>query len=169
MKFIAIILTTIIFAGCMTTQKAKNFLEKEGALDSICMEEYKPVDSIVIRDSISFDTLFLETVGQTDTVTKNDTVYITKTLPAKVITKTVTHTKEVFTENTARVKYLENRLSEASQYASFLEGRNKFLEERGDDWKKKAHKRMSLLIILIAAFAGWTFRKPLMGVLGKFF
>src|SRR5688572_30583352 len=144
MRFLIIL---VLFSSCMTTQKAKNFLEKNGDLDSICMEEFKPVDSIVIKDSVSFDTLYLETLSS-DTVEINDTVYITKTVP-KVITKTVSHTKEVFTENTARVKYLESVIEKANKYTIHLEDRNILLQESESEWKKKARKRNLLLIIII--------------------
>lgn len=90
--------------GCSTEkkiQKAKQLLEDSGELAGFCADAYPVKDSVVVKDSVHFDTLYYGEVF-IDTVTKNDTVRITKTVP-QIVTKTVTQVKEVFRENTARI------------------------------------------------------------------
>lgn len=101
--------------GCSTEKKilkAKNTLELAGVLDSLCAEEFPVRDSVIIRpDSIHFDTLYMPEWAYSDTAYLRDTVVITNTIP-KTIVKTVTQTKEVVRENTAKVSHLEGKIKE---------------------------------------------------------
>jgi hypothetical protein len=107
LMFLAISFIIVAFlvslGGCMTTQKATDYLKKKGELAGLCADEYPVKDTVVLGDTITV-TDTLETFDVLiDTVRSKDTVTITKTLPAKTIRVTSTIRDTVFRENTARV------------------------------------------------------------------
>lgn len=161
MKYLPLILI-LFFASCMTTKKATSYLEDKGELPKICADKFPPKDSVVIKDSIRVDTIYSGSDPVFDTVIQviNDTVerVITKTLPAKVITKTNIKTKEVFTENTARVAQLQGDVSNCIEELNKKEVRNAETAEDRDGWKKKAKQRWWMIIALLVLL----FRKPLL-------
>ena len=168
-----ILFTFIIYlSGCVSPQKAMQVLDRnpEKAAE-YCVNKFPPKDSVVIENSIIFDTLYVgDVVFDTTFVVLNDTVErtITKTVP-KIVTKTVTQTKEVYRENTARVKDLQYKLNEAEKDKAVLKDKLVNSEADRDKWKKLAKKRWWWLLLVIGAAAGWTFRKPLKLLVGKFF
>jgi hypothetical protein len=106
-----------LFAGCMTSQKAVDFLKKKKELPIVCDTEY-PVkekyikgDSIIITDTIyEGENNFYDTTINyvSDTITK----IITKTLPSKTIYKTIYRTDTVVKESTANLDILKNEKAE---------------------------------------------------------
>jgi len=160
----AAILLGALVLSCNVQQKAINTFNKHPELSSLyCAEKYPVKDTVIIRkDSISFDTLVLENMV-IDTIHSvyNDTVFqtVTKTLPAKTITKTVTQVKEVIRENTERVKQLEMSLQACDLVNSDLTKEVKEQTDRANDFKKLRNKWRLYFFILLAAVVGWKFRK----------
>jgi len=164
MKYSPIILI-LFFASCMTTQKATSYLEDKGELPKICADKFPPKDSVVIKDSIRVDTIYSGSDPVFDTVIQviNDTVerVITKTLPAKVITKTNIQTKEVFRENTARVVQLQKDVSNCIDELGKRDKKINEVTEESKGWKKKAKQRWWIIIALLVLL----FRKPLLSLI----
>jgi hypothetical protein len=136
--------------------KARDTFDKNlGEAAKYCADKF-PVKEVYIKgDSIlTFDTLYVGGDIVIDTVETKDTVYITvtKTLPAKVITKTVRVTDTVVKENTAMVFELTNLVK--TKDAQIL----KITEEK-NEWAKKAKQRFWLILIIIGAAGTYTFLK----------
>lgn len=155
------ILLVIILAGCVTAKKAESVLKKKDKLDDVCAANYPVIEKYIQgKDSISFDTMFLETLVQ-DTVKTKDTVYITKTLPQKVVTVTKMRVdtfkqRDFAQENVLMDKirgYQDNEYKQAAQID--------LLKKQVSEWKGKAVKRFWLIFLLIGGVAGYLFRKPL--------
>lgn len=133
--------------------------EHPEVLAPICADKYPVKDSVVKGDSvILYDTLYGIKV-QSDTVVTKDTVRITNTLPAKIITKTVRIVDTVIRENTARVaaaEYDKNKALDA------LANNNIVLEKWRSDYYEMRGKRNKFrlwLFILIGAGGMFAFLK----------
>lgn len=143
-------------SSCLTTQKAKDFLKEKDKLAEICAETY-PVKEVYIKgDSITvLDTLYVgENLFDTLYYTIKDTVtrVITKTLPAKIITKTIHVTDTIVKENTARIEDFNIQLRNKD-----IE--NGILKADRDNWKSKAKQRFWWLLIAIGAMGAYTILK----------
>ena len=143
-------------SSCLTTQKAKDYLKEKDKLAEICAETY-PVKEVFIKgDSVTvLDTLYVgENVFDTLYYTIKDTVtrVITKTLPAKVITKTIHVTDTIVKENTARIEDFNIQLRNK-------EIENGILKADRDNWKSKAKQRFWWLLIAIGAMGAYTILK----------
>lgn len=107
-----IIVIALLLAGCMTTQKATDFLQKKGALASICADAYPVRDSLEIRER-----LHLDTITHTKTEYATDTIYVqgepviikAKCPPSQTITKTVYRDSIHYVENTAKLKVWQGK------------------------------------------------------------
>ena len=158
-----VIMSTMLIVGCLSScnpqrkiQKAEQVLKDANALAGICADEY-PIKEVYIKgDSVLlFDTLFVgENVFDTLYETKNDTVtkFITKTLPAKVITKTIRVTDTVIKENTARIEDFNIQLRNK-------EIENGILKADRDNWKVKAKQRLWWFLIAVGAIGAYTILK----------
>lgn len=143
-------------SSCLTTQKAKDFLKEKDKLAEICAETY-PVKEVFIKgDSVTvLDTLYVgENLFDTLYYTIKDTVtrVITKTLPAKIITKTIHVTDTIVKENTARIEDFNIQLRNK-------EIENGILKADRDNWKSKAKQRFWWLLIAIGAMGAYTILK----------
>lgn len=143
-------------SSCLTTQKAKDFLKEKDKLAEICAETY-PVKEVYIKgDSVTvLDTLYVgENLFDTLYYTIKDTVtrVITKTLPAKIITKTIHVTDTIVKENTARIEDFNIQLRNK-------EIENGILKADRDNWKSKAKQRFWWLLIAIGAMGAYTIIK----------
>ena len=143
-------------SSCLTTQKAKDFLKEKDKLAEICAETY-PVKEVYIKgDSVTvLDTLYVgENLFDTLYYTIKDTVtrVITKTLPAKIITKTIHVTDTIVKENTARIEDFNIQLRNK-------EIENGILKADRDNWKSKAKQRFWWLLIAIGAMGAYTILK----------
>ena len=143
-------------SSCLTTQKAKDYLKEKDKLAEICAETY-PVKEVYIKgDSVTvLDTLYVgENLFDTLYYTIKDTVtrVITKTLPAKIITKTIHVTDTIVKENTARIEDFNIQLRNKD-----IE--NGILKADRDNWKSKAKQRFWWLLIAIGAMGAYTILK----------
>lgn len=165
MRFLFLIFVFLI--GCSSEkqiQRAKNRLSAnplEAA--AFCSTSFPNKETIIYRDSLTLDTIFLE-LTRTDTIVENDTVRIVTTSPAKVITKTLVKYKEVQIENTAKVE-------EQRQLLIKCEGRYDALQkkfEKSEAERKAWRKKFYWIIFVILGFAvGYVLKQPTLTTLLK--
>ncbi len=158
-----VIMSTMLIVGCLSScnpqrkiQKAEQVLKDADALAKICADEF-PVKEVFIKgDSVLlFDTLYVgENVYDTVYKTFNDTVtrVVTKTLPAKIVTKTIRITDTIVKENTARIEDFRIQLRNKD-----IE--NGILKADRDGWEKKAKKRLWWFLIAVGAIGAYTILK----------
>ncbi len=160
-----VIMSTMLIVGCLSScnpqrkiQKAEQVLKDADALAKICADEF-PIKTEYIKgkDSISFDTLYVDgiindTTILVDTVTKLVTKVVTKSLPAKIITKTIRIVDTIREENPATIKVLKDEIV-------VYKIRNGVLEADRDNWKVKAKQRLWWLLIAIGAIGAYTILK----------
>jgi len=160
-----IIMSTMLIVGCLSScnpqrkiQKAERVLKDADALAKICADEF-PIKTEYIKgkDSISFDTLYVDgiindTTILVDTVTKLVTKVVTKSLPAKIITKTIRIVDTIREENPATIKVLKDEIV-------VYKIRNGVLEADRDNWKVKAKQRLWWFLIAIGAMGAYTILK----------
>jgi hypothetical protein len=166
MRFLFLIFVFLI--GCSSEkqiQRAKNRLSAnplEAA--SFCASSFPNKETIIYRDSVTLDTIFLE-LTRTDTIVDSDTVRITTTSPAQVITKTLTKYKEVQIENTAKVEQQRQLLIRCEGRYDALQKKFENSEEQRKAWRK----RFYWIIFVILGFAvGYVLKQPtLSGILKK--
>lgn len=148
--------------GCTSPKKAMSVLDSNPLIASdYCAKKYPVKDSIIFKDVLTFDTLVIDGEIVIDTLWKihQDTVTreIVKTLPGKVITKTVTNVKEVYKENTARVENLQIQLSDCLLAKDVIAEKYKAAKESGEGFKKQRNKWRFRFFCLLAVIAGWKF------------
>lgn len=168
--FIISIVCFFIASSCDVEKrisKAEVLLAKEGKLPQICADRFPPKDSVVYRDSIRWDTLY-EGIYSIDTVYEQDTVKVYVTLPAKIITKEVTKYRDVYRENTAKVKELESKLADCSLQTANYEKELIKLRAESSKWEALAKQRWWFLWILLLVALGITFRKNVFNLVKKF-
>lgn len=128
-------------------------------LAPICADEFPVKDSLIKGDSIVlYDTLWGIKI-ESDTVVTKDTVRITNTLPAKIITKTVTVVDVVYRENTARVSQLLNQVGDCNKTVIRKDVKIDDLEQSLSAMKKARNKWRLWLFIAIGAAGMFTFLK----------
>lgn len=146
-----------LLIGCNPVEKAKKTLSanKEEAA-KFCADEF-PVkevfikgDSVVITDTLESFEVWI------DTVTTKDTVYITKTLPGKVITRTVRTTDTVVRRDMARESVLEDQLINERDLTQELIKQNTELQKKVNRWKGKIGiPWWVFLVLLTGLFLGF--------------
>jgi len=108
------LLFLLLLPSCVSIQKAERKLDSKPVESAAyCMTRFPLKDSIITKDSILFDTLYVQ--GDSILVPITDTISIIKTVkvicPAtQIITKTVLHDTTIYRDNSAtqsRIKYLE--------------------------------------------------------------
>jgi len=158
-------MSTMLIVGCLSScnpqrkiQKAEQVLKDADALAKICADEF-PIKTEYIKgkDSISFDTLYVDgiindTTILVDTVTKLVTKVVTKSLPAKIITKTIRIVDTIREENPATIKVLKDEIG-------VYKIRNGVLEADRDNWKVKAKQRLWWFLIAVGAIGAYTILK----------
>ena len=95
-----------------------------------------------------------------DTIVSSDTIYIVKTLPAKVITKTIYKEREVVKENTAKIEEQKQLYIKCNQNYQDL-------YKKWEVADAKAKARFWWLIVLIALIIGFILRKPISSLILK--
>jgi len=123
-----------------------------------CAIKFPVKDTIIYRDSVTYDTIINENYI-------HDTTTITNTSPAKTLVKTVYKVKEIVRENTAKVQALEYALSDATKLIAKKDAQVDECQKESNEWKGLAKKRFWWLLLIIAAVVGWVLRKPLMKII----
>jgi len=119
---IGILIVAIVFCfalfGCNPVKKAtRTFDDHPAAAAGYCSDRFPLKDSVTVRDSISFDTLYIQNGNYVnDTVfIRGDTIVHEKACPpAKTIIKTVRRDSIIYRENPARVSALTKHLFDST-------------------------------------------------------
>ena len=136
-------------------QKAETRLSQAGRLASICADRFPSRDSIIVKDSVTTDTLLL---GEYifDTIRINDTIVITKKVP---VLKTKYKTQIVYRQDNAKAEAIALQLEACNN--EFAEMSLGMLETQKalDQAKKDAKFYFWWLWIVVVISLGFTFRK----------
>ena len=145
MKYLVIVILSILFAGCASQRKAEKFYKKHPVeLAKKCATEFPVRDSLIKGDTIiNYDTLWgLE--YRTDTlISEPQIITETKTVTVpKLVTKYVTVRDTIIRENTAKVSVLNSQienlkwvnLKQSEMIGSLTTQRDDFKKAR-DKWK----------------------------------
>ena len=137
-----LLLIVIFFCSCTTAKKATNFMLTHPEVSAaFCAKEFPVKDSLIKGDSIIlYDTLWGLSDPIIETVTKNDTVTITRTLPAKVITKTVKIVDTVIKESTSKLFVALDQLATSNNKGLELSRKNDELTASLSDMRKSRNK-----------------------------
>lgn len=145
-------------------ERATNLLNKYPENAALyCASKFPNKETIIYRDSVTLDTIYLETLT-TDTIVSNDTVRIVTTSPAKVITKTLVKYKEVQTENTAKVEEQRILLVKCEGRYDILQKKFEKSEEERKAWRKKFYW---IIFVILGFVVGYILRKPTVTTLLK--
>jgi hypothetical protein len=153
--------------GCTTTRKAFDIVgrpENSGKLSTLCADKYPVKDSVIVRDSISFDTIYVGSDPVFDTIRIGDTVRIIKTVE-KVVTKTVTQVKEVYRENTARVVSLRKQVEGLSGAVDKAVGERDEWMDAAKQFKGQRNKAYMWWGVLVASCLVYIFRRQIFSIL----
>ena len=162
-----IVLLSLLVIACNSQrqlQRAKNRLS-DNPLEAarFCSNLFPSKDSIVYRDTITLDTMFIDLL-QIDTLWREDTVVITKTSPSKIVTKTKIQYKEV-------VKTDQSKTEEQRQLYLACEERYQklYLKWEQTDKERKGWKTKFwwILFVAIGAVIGYFTKQPFWAALAK--
>lgn len=143
-------------------QKAIQTLKDADRLDDACAENFPVIDSIIKGDTIvKYDTLWGEGEVKTDTVETKDTVYITKILPSKTITKTVTIKDTIIRRDFAYENVLKDEIRDKDKLIAENISTIKLISADRDKFKGRSRKYLWLII----ALAVFSFRRQLLTLL----
>jgi hypothetical protein len=168
--FIAIYTTLLclVLFSCTTERKATGyFREHPEKLAPICAEEFPVKDSLVVKDSVRFDTLWIEgepVILKDSFYIKGDTIVkvITKECPkVSTVIKTVTRDSIHYVENTARVVMLQNQIKSSQLENQKLQAQIALLQGK----VKGKNKVIWWLAVFVAILTAWTFRRPILSII----
>ena len=118
MKYL-LLLTTILFASCMTEKQSVKKLaiinsKYPELIAQNCSDKFPIRETIEVRETITHDTLKSTDTLIKDTVINNEIIrYIY--LPGQTITKTIKKDSVIRLENTAKLFVLESKLKAANE------------------------------------------------------
>lgn len=173
LSFALIMMITGMFGACNPAKKAQRELEKAkkvldgnyGEAAKFCADKFPPKIEYIKGDSVLvLDTLYVGGDVVFDTVKTKDTVFITKTLPAKVITKSVRIVDTIRDSNPAALIAANVRLNEKIGELAVCNAKADELKKNMEDWKKKAKTR-NWLWLLVLVLVGWNFRKTIFKII----
>ena len=166
---IAVVFMLIGFMSCNPVKKAQRIMDSNPAKSAeYCAVRFPSKDSIVIRDSVHFDTLYNEYVYIDSIEVKGDSVFVYKVKEVpKLVTKTVTKVREVYRENTAKLRVCEDEKAVLATKAANLFTQKEAAEAEADKWRKTARSRFWWLLLVIGGVAGYVFRNPIKSVIKK--
>lgn len=135
-------------------------------LAELCADEFPAKDSIIVRDSVSFDTLY-NTDIVFDTTTVKDTVYITRQLPGKTIVKTVRKDSTIVRVDKAMESHLGNKLLAANKEIERLNAENNELKAFKKSMRGKVHIPWWIIALAGTGLLGWAYWRIKAGALKK--
>jgi hypothetical protein len=138
MKTILSILLAVCIMGCMSTQKATNYLEKKGKLAEVCATRYPVQDSkIIIKEHVTTDTVLGTSYIMIDTC---DGKVVQKPCPpTKTITNTIVRDTTIYKRDRAYEAVLLNELQAYNKQIKALDSMNNKLSRESIAYKKKAN------------------------------
>lgn len=165
MKYLVIVILSILFAGCASQRKAEKFYKKHPVeLAKKCATEFPVRDSLIKGDTIiNYDTLWgLE--YRTDTlISEPQIITETKTVTVpKLVTKYVTVRDTIVRENTAKVSVLNSQIAKLFDLNRNLSEKNTELTQQRDEYKSQRNKARLInwiLYVVIGLSIGIWIRK----------
>jgi hypothetical protein len=158
----------LVLIGCTTQKKATNYFNNHpDQLAPICADKFPVKDSLVTRDSVRFDTLFIEG----DPVVLKDSFYIKGDTVVKVVTKECPKVQTIFkTVIRDSIHYVRDRAFEATLLNDIDKAKALLVECRAQivsDANKIKHKNKVIwwLVIVVVAESLWIFRRPLLSLI----
>lgn len=161
LKLLSFIL--ILFSvGCMSVQKASNYLDKKGKLAEVCAKTYPVQDSkIIIKERVTTDTVTDTSYIIVDTC--NGKVIQKPCPPSKTITKTIYRDTTVYKRDRAyeqiqsdSIHKLNEIVKNQDEMIAIQEKQIKLLNKEAKDWRWKA---VFTWILIGGAVALFIFRK----------
>lgn len=143
MKTILSILFAVLVTGCMSVQKAQNYLEKKNKLAEVCAKAYPVQDRIVVKETTKSDTVYQPSTKYIDTC--NGSIIEKVCPPAQVITKTIMRDTTIYQRDRAYEQvqsdsiYLLNTIND--KQSELIKGQEKEinkLKQDKRDWQWKA-------------------------------
>lgn len=162
MKYLFLILLT----GCVTSKKVTRYLNEHPLKAAeYCSKAFPVKDSIVTRDSVSLDTLYIECPPISESV-RLDTITLTKDKKVYVpcVSKTIYKDSTIYRRDFARETVLEENLRITSDANLTLHDKNQELKLK----VIKVTNRNVLLWLLIILLTGFSFRRQI-GLVAKRF
>jgi hypothetical protein len=169
MKYVILLFSLLSLASCVTQKKVERFLDNhQEVLAKECAENFAPKDSIIVKDSVHFDTLYQEGLVIVDTFRIGaDTIYRNTQCPkTQIITKVIRHDSVIYQRDRAAEYVLQDRINKLNDYTAELNATNERLRGDNDELKgevKEArHQRNKWRVYfftLLAVAVGWQFRK----------
>lgn len=139
--------------GCMTTQKATDYLKKNNALAEICANEYPPKIEYKAGEIITkSDTTYLpgDSVPCPPAINGKDTIRVKVKCPDQKIIRDTTYRVDTVTmENTARVLDLQYKLGDANAHIQAVEYDNSKLTKRANILSLSLFVMILLIVIYI--------------------
>ena len=152
--YCCLVLMLFLLAACNSVQKATDYLRKKQALAEVCAVNYPVRDSAYVRDSLSFDTLYVPG----DPVILKDSFYIhgdtiirtiSKQCPKeKTIVQTIRHDSVIIRENTAKQAALQIQMGQ-------LQGTLAVTQSKLEDMKKGRSRWRLWCLITWAVVGGY--------------
>lgn len=165
MKYLVIVILSILFAGCITPKKAVDVLSRpknEPVLSELCSTRFPIKETYIKGDSVvKYDTLWGLV---TDTIVPDPQVLVyrdTVKVP-KLVTKTVTIRDTVVKENTAKVSFLNSQIAKLFDLNRNLSEKNTELTQQRDEYKSQRNKARLInwiLYVVIGLSIGFLVRK----------
>lgn len=164
---IVIVILLFVFSSCDPAKKATTYMQThKDKLAELCAENFPVKDSIIVRDSVSFDTIYNTDIFFDTTVVK-DTVRITKYLPGKTVIKTVRKDSIIVRRDMANESHLINQLSASVKESGKLKLERDNLQAFKDSMKGKVHIPWWILALAGVALTGWAYWRIKAGALNK--
>lgn len=154
----------VSFFSCLTPQKAVGYLKKKHLLADTCAANFPVKDSLITRDSISYDTLIVgEPFYIFDTVEVGGVPIIIKEKcpPSQIITRTVYKDTTVWKKDMAQITALEGVVKKLQSQVDKKTGENTVMKEK----VKGKNKIILWLVIALIVLMIWILRKPVMSII----
>ncbi len=167
MKYLVIVILSILFAGCASQRKAEKFYKKHPVeLAKKCATEFPVRDSLIKGDTIiNYDTLWgLE--YRTDTlISEPQIITETKTVTVpKLVTKYVTVRDTIIRENTAKVSVLNSQIAKLQDVNLKQSEMIGSLTTQRDEYKTQRNKARLInwiLFVVIGLSIGYGIKRKL--------
>ena len=140
-------------------EKAVETLKKYDVLDDTCAANFPVRESIVIKDTVLYDTVTGEAVIIIDTIPCTDgkpVITEKKCPPHQVITKTEWKERTVWKENTARVSALQGQNKAYENRVSTLTAERDLAKQGRSKWRL----RFFILLGIVLAYIALRFFTP---------
>lgn len=165
----ALLVIVLVLSSCMTPKKAVDYLKKKDLLADTCAANFPVQDTTIVKDSIHFDTLYLELepeILRDSFFIMGDTIVreITKKCPEiKTIVKTIKHDSIIIRRDRA-FEAVQDKALRSSQIENQKLTADK---EKLQGKVTKKNKIIWWLILVVAGLTLYTFRKPLIAFISR--